>query len=353
MYFKRAYLLAATLAAAAAACGDRAPGAGVGGGDPESARAEERQTASSWIASDVGDFNADGLDDVLWDDVGKSKMAVWLLSGTGVLQRGAPIPGPPGAGWSAAWANDFNADGAADVRWFNYLDGKSAVWLMNATKLLWPGPAFPGPTGGSWTRVTSTDFNLDGMADLLWRNTTTGAIQVWLMNGTAPIFKGAPVAAPIGDGWVAANAGDFNLDGLKDVIWYNPTSRMVSIALMSATALLSQGPAMPAPTGPGLWSSIGSPDFNGDRMADLLWYNALTQKMLIWLMVGAERLLVGPEIPAPPGGGWSVAQSGDFNSDGLSDVLWENTVTHRFAIWLMNGTDVLVAGPEMPEPSGP
>jgi hypothetical protein len=317
-----------------------------------SIHAEERLDASAWIVSDVSDFNADGLDDVLWDDVGHDKMAVWLLSGTGVLQRGAPIPGPPGASWSAAWGNDFNADGHADVRWYNYLDGRSAIWLMNATQLLLPGPAFPGP-GTAWTRVTSTDFNFDGMADLLWRNTTTGAIQVWLMNGTTPLFKGAPVAAPIGDGWIAANAGDFDFDGLRDVVWYNPTSQRTVITLMNATVQLAQGPVIPGPAGSGVWSLISTPDFNGDRLADLLWYNAVTQKMLIWLMAGATPLREGPEIPAPPGGDWSVAQSGDFNGDGMGDVVWENTVTHRFALWLMNGTDVLVKGPEMPEPSGP
>ena len=110
---------------------------------------------------------------------------------------------------------------------------------------------------------------------------------------------------------------------------------------------------MPGPTGPGLWSVIRAPDFTGDRMADVLWFNAVTQRMQIWLMVGAAQLLVGPEIPAPPGGGWTIAGTGDFNGDGMSDVVWENIVTRRFAIWLMNGIDVLATGPQIPEPSGP
>ena len=145
MFSFRAHLLAATLAALAAACDDQA--LSVAGGAPESGRAKEQLNASAWIVSDVGDFNADGLDDVLWDDVGHSKIAVWLLSGTGVLQRGAPIPGPPGAGWSAAWANDFNFDGRADVRWFDYLPGTSAIWLMNGTDVLVAGPEIPEPSG--------------------------------------------------------------------------------------------------------------------------------------------------------------------------------------------------------------
>lgn len=327
---------------------------GCAGGEDERALgvAREQVIGSAWIIADVGDFDADGLDDVLWDDTAKSSTAVWLLCGTDVLRRGAPIAGPAGAAWSAAWATDFNADGMSDVRWYNYLTGESAVWLMASTELLLPGVTFDGPPG-SWTRVTSTDFNADGMSDLIWRNTSTGAAQVWLMHATLPYEKGLPVPAPVGAGWIATNTGDFNADGLRDLFWYNPTTRNMSIELMSATLPLLQGPVLPGPGGGGLWSPISGADFNGDRMGDMLWFNAVTQKMTVWLMAGTAPLLYGPEIPAPPGGGWSVASSGDFNGDGLSDVLWENIVTHRFAIWLMKGTDVLLPGPEIPEPEGP
>ncbi len=34
---------------------------------------------------------------------------------------------------------------------------------------------------------------------------------------------------------------------------------------------------------------------------------------------------------------WRMAGTGDFNGDGQTDLLWENTTTGEHEIWLMNG----------------
>jgi hypothetical protein len=37
---------------------------------------------------------------------------------------------------------------------------------------------------------------------------------------------------------------------------------------------------------------------------------------------------------------WTIAETGDFNDDGMSDLLWRDN-SGNVAIWLMNGTTVL------------
>jgi hypothetical protein len=37
---------------------------------------------------------------------------------------------------------------------------------------------------------------------------------------------------------------------------------------------------------------------------------------------------------------WSIQLTGDFNGDGMSDILWQDT-SGNVAIWEMNGTAVL------------
>ena len=41
-------------------------------------------------------------------------------------------------------------------------------------------------------------------------------------------------------------------------------------------------------------------------------------------------------VPAP----WSVIGTGDFNGDGMSDLLWRDTGGNT-AVWFMNGTSIL------------
>jgi hypothetical protein len=41
------------------------------------------------------------------------------------------------------------------------------------------------------------------------------------------------------------------------------------------------------------------------------------------------------------GANWTVAKTGDFNSDGKSDILWRDTTGGNVAMWYMNGTAVL------------
>ena len=52
------------------------------------------------------------------------------------------------------------------------------------------------------------------------------------------------------------------------------------------------------------------------------------------------KVIASPVI-GNPGTSWHVIGSGDFNGDGYSDILWQNT-NGAVAIWEMNGAKVIV-----------
>ncbi|MEO5729439.1 MAG: VCBS repeat-containing protein [Byssovorax sp.] len=347
--------IAGVLAAGSAlvACtGDMDGGAGgpaPGPAPPSLGVAKERLTTSDWRISGDGDFNFDGMGDVLWNNSVKNTMAVWAMSGTHLLSPGPVIPGPIGPGWRTLRSADFNADRMIDVPWSNSDASTMAVWLMSGTHLLSPGPVIPGPIGAGWNAVVAADFNSDGSADMLWYNAEKSAMAVWLMDGDHLLLPGPVQPTPLGAGWAVTTASDFNLDGMADILWYNSSMKSMAVWLMSGTHLLLPGPVIPGPLGAG-WVPASTADFNVDGMSDVIWRNPGNGSMAVWLMDGTQLLLPGPEIPGPLGAGWIVAVGGDVNFDGMADGFWYNNQTNRMAVWLMSGTQLLLPGPEVPGP---
>jgi hypothetical protein len=74
------------------------------------------------------------------------------------------------------------------------------MWLMNGTTMSsWAFILGAGDT--AWTVAGVGDFNGDGMSDILWENSSTGQVTMWLMNGTSP----SSMVTILGDGNSAWN----------------------------------------------------------------------------------------------------------------------------------------------------
>ncbi|AGP34669.1 hypothetical protein SCE1572_09185 [Sorangium cellulosum So0157-2] len=312
--------------------------------------AAQRVNGSAWKAVQGADFNLDGMSDVLWGDEEQNLMAVWLMEGTRLLAPGPSIPGPLGEGWVAAAAADFNHDGMADVLWNNPEQNLAAVWLMEGTRLLAPGPFIPGPIGDGWVVPSAADFNHDGMADVLWNNPEQNLATVWLMEGTRLLAPGPFIPGPIGDGWVVVpNLTDHGRDSMADVVWNNPEQNLMAVWLMEGTHLLAPGPLIPGPAGDG-WKALAVGDANFDGMGDVVWDHPERNLTAVWLMEGSQLLAPGPVIPGPAGDGWIVVAANDFNGDGDADVLWTSAEQGLMAIWLITGGWLLTPGPVIPGP---
>src|SRR5690606_33255892 len=82
------------------------------------------------------------------------------------------------------------------------------------------------------------DVNGDGKADLIWRNTNSGDVAVWLLNGTTMASSGIVDRLP--SQWQIAQVGDADGDGKADVIWYNTTTGAVVCWLLNGLTIASE-----------------------------------------------------------------------------------------------------------------
>ena len=167
---------------------------------------------------------------------------------------------------------DFNGDGKSDILWLNSSSGNVAVWLMNGGSVL--SSLGLGNLMG-WT-PTVGDFNGDGIADILWQNTSSGNVALWFMNanGTVQSSLGLGNLA----GWTP-RVGDFNGDGIADILWQNTASGNVALWFMNTNGTVQSSIGLGNLNG---WTPRVD-DYNGDRIADILWQNT-SGNVALWLM---------------------------------------------------------------------
>ncbi len=132
-------------------------------------------------------------------------------------------------------------------------------------------------------------------------------------------------------------ANDFNGDKRSDILWRNAVSGQIYIWLMEETSISSQ--SSPATVSDLNWEIKDVGDFNGDSKADILFRHAVTGQIYIWLMNGTS--ISSQASPATVSDlNWQIIGVGDFNGDGKADILWRHAVTGQIYIWLMNGTSI-------------
>lgn len=162
-----------------------------------------------WAMVGSGDTDGDGKSDLIWYNQTDGQLNTWIMNGATIsrswVQQISPTCLPKAFG-------DFDGNAKSDIAW-TCTNGTAWLWLGGASAYT---QVYVGGFIAGWTMVGAGDANADGKADILWYNQTDGQLNTWIMNGAAVIGgwvqQISPTCTPKG-------FGDYDGDGRSDVFW--------------------------------------------------------------------------------------------------------------------------------------
>lgn len=274
--------------------------------------------------------------DIVWRHASGQDVAWDYTTTSPVGFMAAGLPSVP-ANWQALGTADVNGDGRSDVLWLDTTTGLVTIWLMSGPGTI-ASITQPGSIGApsSWQYRGAGDLDGDGHADLLWHNTSTSQVLVWYMNADGQVEQATPIGAVSAATWKVAGIADVNGDWIADIVWFRESDGQVAVWRMAPTGQF-QG-LFPAAVGPGSsWRIYRVGDFDGDGRDDIFWRNSADGTNAVWYMGGGNRVVYAQFFVGTPLAEWSLESTGDFDGDGRDDLMWIGSNSGSTVRWLMQG----------------
>jgi uncharacterized repeat protein (TIGR03803 family) len=297
---------------------------------------------TGWTVQGAADMNADEVPDLIWENPASGQAMVNYYGGTGgAVFKGSNCLncGANSAGLTVRAVADFNANGQPDLVWQNNTTSQVTVSYYGLGGAVFSGSNVlnSGAQAGGWKLVAAADFDANGFPDLVWRDSSTGQVNVnyyggpggATLTGYAVLNSGAGTA-----GWSVVAAADCNGDGVPDLVWQNQSTGQVNVnyyggpggATLTGYAVLNSG------AGTQGWKVVAAADFDGNGAADLVWQNLATGQVNVNYYTGPQ--LTGYAVLNSGAGtaGWSVVGAGDFDGNGVPDLVWQETSTGQLTV---------------------
>lgn len=211
-------------------------------------------TNTDWYIGAVVDFDGNGSSDLLWRNGSTGENAVWYFEGS---QRTSTtlLPSATNTDWQMVGAADFDGNGTADIVFRHQVTGKNAMWYMDGNTRT-EAVLLPTASNSNWQVVGLGDVNGDDNVDILWRRQDNGLGAVWYMNGEERI--GSEVLhqwQELSTDWQIRGTKDLNQDGQLDLLWRNSITGEMQAWYLEGTNRIGTG-ILPTQANPNLQAFI-------------------------------------------------------------------------------------------------
>jgi hypothetical protein len=258
-------------------------------------------TATGQVA--MGDFNGDGIPDLVMTDHG----VIDVLLGKGDGTYGAPVTYPAGTNGQFLAVGDFNATGILDIAMGDFSTGAIVVLQGNGDGTFQQQQIYQIPAPSDPFGIVMADVNGDGLPDLVVAQNNGQSLVTVLLNDGDFGFQPAQNFGTGGSQSVVV--GDFNGDGIPDIA--ASTGPIVAVMLGNG-----DGTFQPQLSSAANGQTLTAGDFNGDGKLDV----ALANSASVVVALGKGDGTFSPPTSYPLSVTASYIATADFNGDGHLDL---------------------------------
>jgi hypothetical protein len=296
------------------------------------------QRAERNVALAVADLNGDGREDFIFANEARDRVSVqYSRAGQSFTQDRANGLLAPGAVSVA----DLNGDGTRDLVVANGGGNNVLVYLGVGHGQFGPAQSFFAGTNPAG--ITIQDLNGDGLPDLVVANEGSNDVTLLLGSRTPASSATGWTLTPgprlrAGMGPVSTTVHDVTGDAIPDILVSDSQSNNIALLPGVGNGFFNDGAAVFFPTGLSPQQVLVG-NFDGNAGLDMVSINAGSNDLTFFpnpsftRSVAGLRLDSGGELPL-------AAAAGDFNFDGLSDLVVVNNGDGHVTL--------LVGGPEGP-----
>jgi hypothetical protein len=328
-----------------ASLGTAALGTATGAGGTGFTTGPTSATGSAPTSVAVGDFNGDGIPDLVTANSAGNTMSVLLGNGDGTFTlKSSPAVG--NAPYSFA-IGDFNGDGILDMAvancgncsYFSYNSNTVTVLLGNGDGTFTTKSTLTVGTAPEFVAIG--DFNGDGIPDLAVTNGSDNTITVLLGNGDGTFTTKSTLTVGAAPRFLVVS--DFNGDGIPDLAVANSGDSTVTVLLGNGDGTFSFK-SSPAAAPSNLVLVVG--DFNGDGIPDL----ATANEGVVTVLLGNGDGTFTAKTSSATDYYYVGIVVGDFNGDGILDLALSSCGSHcggvnQVPVLLGNGDGTFSTGP--------
>ncbi len=221
----------------------------------------------------------------------------------------------------------------SNILWHNSTTGAVQYMEMNGTSV-----------GEDVSVVTSSNTNLvprgmgdftgDSKSDILFHNQNSGNLRIWEMDGAVKVDN-ILVLGSSNTNLMIAGVGDFDQDGDSDIATFNTNSGALRIWVMDGTARVDNVLVFSGANTNLLPRGVG--DMDGDGIPDIVLRNNKSGAVRVWTMNGDFTRKGNEHVTDSFNTNLELRGVADINGDGNSDILNYNTNTGMLRAWLMDG----------------